>query len=160
MHLGAEPVQCGRFHRKCDLGGTRQGGENRPAPSLRKIVLVLHSCASYARRSLCVAVRADIRRIWSPRHVYTTTSRRPNESMPVVIQRSSSREAGSWIVMAESSLRTPRASVKSTPCLLRFDSAFGRIPLETHRLYYSLRKPTPVPMDQIRCQECLWCKRV
>lgn len=62
--------------------------------------------------------------MFSSRHVYTTTSTRPNPSTPIVTKRSSSSESSSRTVTALSSSSASTASAKSTLCFRRLERLF------------------------------------
>ena len=75
-------------------------------------------------------------RMFSPRHVYTTTSNRPIAPMPIVTKRcSNGSDSSSVTVMAYGSLKTGIASGMRTPCLRKLTPGLARlIPLEAHSL--------------------------
>lgn len=63
----------------------------------------------------------------SPRSVWTTTTRRPENAWPISTDRSSSsEESGSRIVLESGSPKAVAASSKETPCFSRLRAAFSR----------------------------------
>ena len=72
-----------------EVGADSLAGYSSVEIQASEIVFPFHRCSSYCCRSRAVAGRAEINRIRSLRHVYTTTNTRPRASVPTVIQRSS-----------------------------------------------------------------------
>src|SRR5438874_67521 len=88
VDLRAKPVQHVIVESYGDSGLAWRNRIDCAPPAAAEVVFLFHGSSSYRLCSERVAVRAEMMRIVSsPRHVYTTTSRRPNASMPMVIYR-------------------------------------------------------------------------